>query len=315
MATIGEEITLRQTWLWSGQIAHDHWQNVAHRRLTQVFEAADVAPFDDTSRFVFFSDLHRGDNGPTDAFARNEALFLRVLNHYYRQGFAYVEVGDGDELWQNRKFSAVRQAHGRVFDLLHQFDQRNRLHLVAGNHDIQGNWHRPVVKDGLVAQEGLILQHAGTGQRLFVVHGHQADFASDRLHVMSRLAVRYIWRRLQLLSFGSASSRASDFRRQWGCFGQCVVDWLQTKLRQIEQRIVIWAQDQHQTIICGHTHRQAFAPHGAPSYFNTGCGVTPGVLTGIEIRDGHIQPVRWSVGEGYQRLATARKLNRIDAWQ
>ena len=74
----------------------------AHKRLTKVFEAAKRIPFDDSSRIVFFSDCHRGDNGRTDPFARNKELFLHALNHYYREGFTYIEVGDGDDLWQNR---------------------------------------------------------------------------------------------------------------------------------------------------------------------------------------------------------------------
>ncbi len=90
---------------------------LAAKRLTEVFKAAEEVPFDDTSRFVFFSDCHRGDNSRADAFAINENLFLRALGYYHRHGFTYIEVGDGDELWKNRRFCDVREAHGRAFDL------------------------------------------------------------------------------------------------------------------------------------------------------------------------------------------------------
>lgn len=72
------------------------------RRLTEVFGAAEHLIFDDSSRFVFFSDLHRGNNSRADAFAGNEDLFLQALSRYYREGFTYIEVGDGDELAHHR---------------------------------------------------------------------------------------------------------------------------------------------------------------------------------------------------------------------
>jgi len=103
---------------------------------------------------------------------RPERLFLRVLTRYYNQGYTYVEVGDGDELWQHRRFGAIRAAHQRVFDLLHAFDEDGRLHLIVGNQDIQGGRHEPVVKDGIAAPHGLVLEHADTGQDIFAVHGH-----------------------------------------------------------------------------------------------------------------------------------------------
>jgi len=55
-------------------------RTLAHRRLTEVFEAAQRVPFDDDSRIVFFSDCHRGDNSRADGFARNKALFLHALS-------------------------------------------------------------------------------------------------------------------------------------------------------------------------------------------------------------------------------------------
>ncbi len=41
----------------------------------------------------------------------SKELFLHALTPYYQESFTYVEVGDGDELWKNRKFSDVRRAH------------------------------------------------------------------------------------------------------------------------------------------------------------------------------------------------------------
>jgi UDP-2,3-diacylglucosamine pyrophosphatase LpxH len=286
------------------QVFQNGRRALAHRRLTEVFEAAKRTPFDDSSRIVFFSDCHRGDNSRADSFARNEELFLHALTHYYRAGFTYVEVGDGDELWKNQRFGAVRRAHERVFDLLHRFDQRSRLHLILGNHDIQGNRRDRVEKDGLVAHEGLVLRHSRTGQQVFVVHGHQADFKSDRLTVFGRFATRHLWRRLQLLGLGSPPSRPHDSRNR----------------ENIRQRIIEWLQANRHTVICGHTHHPASAAYGAPPYFNTGSCLYAGYITGLEVQNGEITLVRWSARPGMggkgvrcfgrEPMAPPRKLGR-----
>lgn len=61
-------------------------------------------------------------------------------------------------------------------------------------------------------------------------------------------------------------------------------------------RVHAWAAANHQMVICGHTHRPAFARPGATPYFNTGACLVPGQITGIEIVRGRIQLVRWEAG-------------------
>jgi UDP-2,3-diacylglucosamine pyrophosphatase LpxH len=290
-----------------------------------VLETAKQVPFDDSSRFVFFSDCHRGDNSQIDAFAKNKNLFLHALTHYYREGFTYVEVGDGDELWHNRRFSDVRQAHERVFDLLHQFDQQDRLHLIVGNHDIQNGRRNGMQKDGIIAHEGLVLRHSRTGQRVFAVHGHQADLRNnDRFCAVSRFVVRHILKPLGILEFGAATGRWEDVLRDKATgknrFIQRLQVW-QARIEQkiadgvqeaIERRIIAWLQSHWQITICGHTHRPKCAAYGTP-YFNAGSCIQPGYITGLEIRDGEIALIRWSLRPDARRvrrtlMAPPRKL-------
>ncbi len=292
------------------QRAVDPWRPLALRRLTAVWRAASTVLFDDASRIVFFSDCHRGDNSRADAFARNEPLFLGALEYYYDQGYTYVEVGDGDELWQNPRIDDIRRAHPSTFDLLDRFDRAGRLYMLLGNHDLYGRAGHRVEKAGLVADEGLILRHRCTGQQIFAVHGHQADIQSDRLHPVSQFVVRNIWKKILLLracppNYERALSRVS----------------------LIEQRVAAWAAHHHQIVICGHTHRPAVpsSPYAA-AYFNTGSCVYPGYITGLEIQEGNIMLVRWSAhpearaGESFhlkrellappQRLAALAPSNR-----
>ena len=249
----------------------------AYRRMTQALQAAKSILFDDHSRLVFFSDLHRGDGSRADAFAQNEELFIQALRHYYRKGFTYVEVGDGDELWQNRRLGAVKRAHRRTFDMLHTFAAENRLHLIFGNHDIQGFQRRRMKKDGLTADEGLILHHARTDQEIFVVHGHQVDFKSDGIYRISRFVIRHVWRHIQNLGFTDVASTMEESRNR-GTLRQRVSEWIETHKKMV---------------ICGHTHTPKTPQLGDVPYFNAGSGVFDGYITGLEIQNGEIALVKW----------------------
>lgn len=288
--TIAEAITLRKL---PGQHARPlHiWSILAHKRLNMVLAAAREVPFDDDSRIVFFSDCHRGNNSSEDLFTPNKQLYLQALTHYWHQGYTYVEVGDGDELWNNWSFADIRSAHGDVFDLLHRFDRDGRLHIVVGNHDIHGHRHEQVEKDGLMTQESLVLRHRQTGQRILVAHGHQADFNSERIFLLSRFIVRYVVTRSPFRSLNGIKP-VESFRR----------------LGRIEQYLIQWAQARRQMVICGHTHRPMLAAYGAPPYFNAGSCLYPGYITGLEIRGGEIAMVRWLGQANTKAGLTVREL-------
>lgn len=201
---------------------------------------------------------------------------------------------------------------------------QSRLHLILGNHDVQGNRRDRVEKDGIVAREGLILRHARTGQRVFVVHGHQADLMSDQFNIMGRFLVRYIWKYFKFLGFGKATGRAQDIQKLLALGPKGILGWLrsqETKIEQrliersngtVEQRIIEWLQSHWHVTICGHTHRPMCAGYGAPPYFNAGSCVYPGYLTGLEIQDGEIMLVKWSARSetrpGGEMLITEREL-------
>ena len=50
------------------------------------------------SRFVVFSDAHRGDGSGADDFAANSLIFKCALDYYLAEGFTLVELGDAEEL-------------------------------------------------------------------------------------------------------------------------------------------------------------------------------------------------------------------------
>lgn len=264
------------------------WYRIAHERLSGVLARAERLPFDRHSRLIFFSDLHRGNAGRADAFMRNRDIFLGALEYYWERGFTYIEVGDGDELWKNPSFDEVRRAHGAVFDALHRFHEAGRLRLLGGNHDGIPSSGR----DGLPVSEALLLQCRETEQEILVLHGHQADFKNDRLQPALQWFARHIWRHLQNHGLRNTLPEIEDLpsaRR----IVRGVAHLAMANQRAIENRLKALAQSLGRTILCGHTHRPAFATEGGAPYFNSGSGIQPGYITGLEITQGQIALIRW----------------------
>lgn len=271
----------------------------ATHRLNAVYQSARIIPFDDTSRFLFLSDLHRGNGSRVDAFKPNSALYLHMMQHYFERGFTYVEVGDGDELWQHHGMAPIKRAYSPVFEWLHRFNALGRLHMVVGNHDIrQSAEKRRVVKDGLLAEEGFRLRHQQTGQELFVVHGHQADARCDDWGALSRFIVRYVWRPLLAAGYHADCTAKTSVTR-----------WVETRLQG-------WVERQRQLMICGHTHFAHFAQTTDVPYFNCGSGIHAGIITGLEIVDGAIRPIRWTAcAQSFERTAgVALPLAQFKGW-
>lgn len=106
-------------------------------RLTHAFQNAPILPLGPCSRYVLFSDCHRGNGTWGDNFLKNQNLYFTALKHYYAQGYTYIELGDGDELWENRRMSQIIEIHNNVFWLLSLFYRQGRLYLLYGNHDME----------------------------------------------------------------------------------------------------------------------------------------------------------------------------------
>jgi predicted phosphodiesterase len=267
------------------------------RRLTEVFEAARVSPepFDDTSRIVVFSDCHRGDNGWADDFAHNQIVLWHALKFYLREGFTYVEAGDGDELWENAEFEDIRLAHSHIFDTMREFHEVHRLRLLWGNHDIERRdpgvvrqqLHRardprtqieePLL-EGIEVKEGLVLRHETTGREVFIVHGHQGDGLNDDYVWLSRALVRHLWKPAQV----------------WGANDPTLPSQNVELRLSVEWELAAWAEANRQVTICGHTHQSYFPQTGKRPYFNAGSCVHPRCNTGIEIDRGQIRLIKWS---------------------
>ena len=266
-------------------------------RLDNAYSTAKVVKFDDTSKFILFSDCHRSDNSFADDFANNRNIYFHALKHYYTEGFSYFEIGDGDELWENLSIEPILEAHLNVYMLMKLFHEKNKLHMIWGNHDMVYKNPNYVKKHlytyfdkkigadldlfrGIEYNEGIILKHQETEQEIFLVHGHQADWWNYTFWRWSRFLVRILWKPLNVMGIADPTSPAKNY----------------TELIKVESRTKNWiiANDNVLTIT-GHTHRPRFPEPGDIAYFNDGSCVHPRSITGIEIENGEISLIKWQV--------------------
>ena len=270
--------------------------SLAGRRLDKAYENAPCIPIHSRSRIVFMSDCHRGVGNWGDNFQPNQNLFFAALQYYYRRKFTYIELGDGDELWENRRLKEIIQTHSNQFWLMSEFYREKHFYMIYGNHDRKKESERFFGKvcnayycetegkekelfPGMKVQEAIRLKDNCNGQEIFLVHGHQGDLWNDVLWKISRFLVRYVWRRLELAGCNDPTSTAKNY----------------SKREKTEKRLASWAQEHHRILIAGHTHRPVFPKPGEGCYFNDGSCVHPRCITAIELENGALSLVKWSM--------------------
>jgi len=265
--------------------------------ISNSYKNAKRIPLKKDSKFIFFSDCHRGDNSYADDFANNSNIYYHALRNYYNNDYTYIELGDGIELWENLFFNEIFEAHRNVFMLLRQFHLKNRLHMIWGNHDMTFKNKTKSAKlldtyfdkvtgtnknllTGLVFNEGIILEPEGLEKNILLIHGHQADFYNYVFWKFSRFLVRVLWKPLQVVGIKDPTSPAKNFK----------------ELIKVERKLKKWIlANNNQMVIAGHTHRPRFPEPNELPFFNDGSCVHPRSITGIEIVNMQISLIKWHI--------------------
>ena len=307
-----------------------------HERMTTKKGNDSVIDVDmETSRFIIFSDHHKGARDLADDFRLAEKNYLKALDHYYENGYTLICLGDCEELWENEPKTLI-QPNCDVFESELRFLNADRYYRMFGNHDLEWNYDlprnlflRPVLGPKLKVCEGLILnmKYNGKGYSIFLTHGHQGDKRSDG-NAFSKWVVAAIWTPIQR-------------------FLEINIDTISESIELVDKHNIImyqWsATQQNMVFISGHTHKPVFASMDhverlthqieeataegnekaiaslqaeldkrkaeyagkqflktmvTPSYFNTGCCCFfDGDITGIEIAEGEIRLIKWEEGE------------------
>ncbi|MFZ7121864.1 MAG: metallophosphoesterase [Eubacteriaceae bacterium] len=268
----------------------------ANNRLYKVFNTAPEIPFDNSSKFVLMSDCHRGDGSWADTFSKNQNIYFSALTYYYNENYTYIEIGDGDELWENKSFLEIIENYSNIFWLLSKFYNEDRLYLIYGNHDMEKS-NKKFIKNNLYyyynerkkeyipllnnikIHQGLILEYTITGDKIFLLHGHQVNRFNDSLWRLARFLVRYLWKPLELIGINDPTSTAKDYK----------------KSEFVDKQLSDWVIREKHMLIAGHTHRPKYPEIGEVPYFNDGSCVHPRCITGIEIEYGLITLVKWTI--------------------
>ncbi|WP_420551813.1 metallophosphoesterase [Tenacibaculum aiptasiae] len=267
----------------------------SNSRITRAFKNAKKLELTEQSKYVLFSDCHRGDNSFADDFSHNRKIFHYALSQYLQKDFTYIELGDGDELWEN-KFANIFNANKDVYLLLREFHKKNHLHFIWGNHDMDYRNPKKVAKnldyyyDTVDGKNKELLKNASfseairleqeNGKSIFLLHGHQADWFNYNFWKLSRFLVKILWRPLQLIGIDDPTSPAKNFK----------------ELIKVESRLEEWIQkNNNQMIVTGHTHRPRFPSPNELPHFNDGSCVHPRCITGLEIENQQITLIKWHV--------------------
>jgi predicted phosphodiesterase len=296
-----------------------------------------IVPFElPAGKFIIFSDEHKGARDLADDFRLAENNYMNALNYYFDNGFYFINLGDCEELWENKP-DVVMEKNKADFEAEIRFLQQNRYYRVFGNHDLQWKFDVPrnrflipVFGSKLKIYEGLLLTTSYNNRTysIFCTHGHQGDQKSDG-NAFSTWFVAAIWTPLQRFLEISINSTSDSFE---------LVD---------KHNIIMyeWSATQKDLVfISGHTHKPVFASldhierlnkqlekakasgdaavtqqieaelekrkaeyagkqfHKTmviPSYFNSGCCCfSDGDITGIEIEGDNIRLVKWKEENG-----------------
>jgi predicted phosphodiesterase len=299
-------------------------------------EQGPILPFDiNTSKVIIFSDQHKGGKDMADDFRLAEPNYMAALEFYNEQEYTFVNLGDCEELWENKPTVAVEK-NKLTLQLEARFLQADRYYRVFGNHDLewryiipQNLYIKPVLGNKLKIYEAIAfeIRYNDHDYTIFLTHGHQGDKNSDG-NAFSTWVVATLWTPIQRFLEISVNTVSDSFD---------LVDKHNTMMYE-------WSAEQEKLVfISGHTHKPVFASMDhidrlekelekarnvndaekinalnaelqqrqqeyagkkqvqtmlVPSYFNSGCCCfSDGDITGIEIADGEIRLVKWKQNE------------------
>ena len=275
-------------------------------KLDKIFEESKQLSINDDTKIVIMSDCHRGAGDNYDNFIQNQTIYEAALMHYYHNDFTYIELGDGDEMWEVKNYKDIVDIHLETFKQLKKFHDKNRLIMIYGNHDMSKKYPKVLEENfyhyydkttnqkvnllnDLTVLESLILNYQNYD--IFLIHGHQVDFLNNKQWHLSRFLVRNIWKKLEQLGIKDPTSAAKNYKVK----------------SKVEKKLKEWSIKNNKIIIAGHTHRSIFPKVGQSLYFNDGSCIHPNGITCIEIEKGNITLVKWEFKVNKNKIVSVNR--------
>lgn len=268
-------------------------------KLNKIFEKARKIEINKDSKIVIMSDCHRGIGNKNDNFLENKYIYKKALSYYDKRKFTYIELGDGDEMWEVKNYEKIKKEYNDIFKLIQKFHDEKRFIMIYGNHDICKksktfikkyfeNENDILLKE-LTIRESVILDYLG--HEIFLIHGHQVDFLNSTLWRLSRFAVRYIWKILEELGIKDPTGPIKNHKIT----------------KKVEKKLNNWSNINKKIIIAGHTHKPVYPKAGDSMYFNDGACIHPDGISCLEIENGKLTLVKWFYQIKENKLVVERK--------
>lgn len=255
-------------------------------RIDRACSHAVRLPLNRCSRYIIFSDCHRGIGTTYDNFLRNQHLYSAAAEYYFARNYYYLELGDGEELWENRSLKRIMDCHSDVYEIFECFKKKDRFCKIYGNHDME-------LKNTL--PESIMLENCEGGRDIYMIHGHQADFFNSVCWKLSRFLVRYLWKPLERSGVNDPTSAAKNYN----------------KMKKYEKCMAKAAETKDVYLISGHSHRPRLSEDEL--YINSGSCVHPKCITAIEIENMHMSLVKWYMATRTDRTLYVEREVLVDA--
>jgi UDP-2,3-diacylglucosamine pyrophosphatase LpxH len=223
-----------------------HDRAITNRTLSQLWRSEDIPALATRGKkYAIISDIHLGDGGGADDFRHNVKTLTNTLNHYNKNGYNLILLGDIEEFWQFDLEKIVNQYKGTVYKAIKAFGDE-RVYRVFGNHDLE--WHSlpdPIRKHPArynTATEALKIKDKEGRIRMLLVHGHQVDTGVDK-QIWSNRFLGRLYKKIEPYVKIDRPTSAT-----------------QSQITKNYERIMYtWAKSEKIILICGHSHRAIFA--------------------------------------------------------
>ncbi len=257
------------------------------KRIKKLCKSSKEIDLKTESKIFIYSDCHRGTGDKADDFYHNHSLFLKVIQKYIDENYLLIELGDGDELWENNKFEDILKTYKKIYEIYNEQTFKNKFYFLWGNHNRQWKNKLKIGKkisvfiradSRIESYESMVLKY--DNKSLFLLHGHQGELINDKLWWIGKFFVKVFWRPVQLrFGFSDLTSPAKNFKARI----------------KVDKRYIKWIKETNIPTIIGHTHRPMFPMQGHTPYFNSGSCIHPKGISGIEISNQKIYLVKWSI--------------------
>lgn len=223
-----------------------HDKALTRKKLRELWECDEIPVLDIAeNKYAIMSDIHFGNGGRADDLRHNKETLMTALNHYNREGYSLIFLGDIEELWQFELHEIISQYGDTTYERIRAFGD-DRVHRVFGNHDIDWRTLPDPAKNSpaksLSATEALKMRDEHGQIAILLLHGHQGDEDSDKKAWSSRFFVRvYRWIEPYFKVDRARSATKSRIKKHF------------------EQIFYSWAKEFRAILICGHSHRAIFA--------------------------------------------------------